>query len=235
MRIAICDDDIRFAGKIEELLGNCAEKAECDVFLSAEELLRAIGETGGQYQMYVLDIEMKEMNGMEAAAKIRETDQNALIIFMTSHVEKMPEAFDVGAFHYLIKPIDEAKAREVFLRAICKLEADKKFFTFQAGRQNYIVAYENIRYFESQGRKVRIHTEEKEYDYYGTLKEVMKSLEDGNFVQVHQAYIVNLDYIANLDREQVQLRGDVSIPISRTYRKEFLSAYQKYVIGMLHP
>lgn len=235
MKIAVCDDDIRFAGKIEELWESCTENPECDVFLSAEELLREICETGERYPIYILDIEMKEINGMEAAAKIREQDQNALIIFMTSHAEKMSEAFDVNAFHYLIKPIDEEKAREVFLRAVRKLESDKKFFTFQTGRQSHIVAYDNIRYFESRGRKVRIHTEDKVYDYYGTLKEVMKSLEEGHFAQVHQAYIVHLNYIENLDREQVQLRGDVSVPISRTYRKEFLNVYQKYVIGMLHP
>lgn len=151
MKIAICDDDIRFTGKIEEILEGCVKKSvECDVFLSAEELLDVVERDGKGYQMYVLDIEMKEISGMEGAAKIREQDQNAIIIFMTSHVEKMPEAFDVNAFHYLIKPIDEEKAGEVFLRAVKKLEADKKFFTFQVGRQNYITAYENIRYFESQ-------------------------------------------------------------------------------------
>lgn len=83
-------------------------------------------------------------------------------------------------------------------------------------------------------RKVRVHTDDKVYDYYGTLKEVMKSLGEGPFVQVHQAYIVNLDFIINLGREQIQLKGDESIPISRTYRKEFMGAYQRYVIGMLH-
>lgn len=234
MKIAICDDDIRFAGKIEQLVKNSITiPAECDVFLSAEELLTSIEKTEDRYQLYILDIEMQEINGMEAAARIRTKDQNALLIFMTSHVEKMPEAFDVNAFHYLIKPIDERKAREVIQRAVQKLNIDRKFFTFQTGRENHVLGYEEILFFERLGRKVQIHTKESSFEYYGTLKEVLKTLAGGHFVQIHQAYIVNLDHVTALDREQVSLRDDSALPISRTYRKELLNAYQNYILENL--
>ena len=83
MRIAICDDDIRFAGKMERLLEECVDStSNCDVFLSAEELLKRAEKE--RYQLYLLDIEMKELSGMEAAKRIRIFDENALIVFVTS-------------------------------------------------------------------------------------------------------------------------------------------------------
>ena len=92
MKAAICDDDICFTSEIESLLEETiGAQLECEVYLSAEEMLKRIEEMNENYQMYVLDIEMDGMNGMEAAAKIREKDQDAIIIFMTSHVEKMPD------------------------------------------------------------------------------------------------------------------------------------------------
>lgn len=234
MKIAICDDDIRFAGKMERLLEECVDNAsQCDVFLSAEELLRAVAKE--HYQLYLLDIEMKEMNGMDAAKRIREFDGDALIVFVTSHMEKMPEAFDVNAFHYLVKPIKEEKLREVICRATQKIEDYKKYFKFQIGYQSCMIAYERLKYLESQGRKVCVYTtDEMEYEYYGTLREALKMLDERCFVQIHQGYVVNFDKIERSGRDRLVMQGDVELPISRTYRKKFLSVYQEYVIRGVH-
>lgn len=234
MKVAVCDDDIRFAGKMEDLVETClGSGAECDVFLSAEEMLQRVLEMTECYQLYILDVEMPGMNGMEAAVKIREKDQDALIIFITSHVEKMSEAFDVNAFHYLVKPVDEEKARQVLARAMKKISAEKKFFTFQEGRQIHAICCDNILCFESRGRKMCVHTEEREYEYYGTLKEVLQMAEAEQFVRVHHAFLVNLNKIEILEREQMKLKGNLIVPISRTYRKVFLEQYQKHVMNPL--
>lgn len=70
------------------------------------------------FQIYLLDVEMEVLDGFEVARFIREKDQEAIIIFITSHVEWMPEAFEVNAFHYLIKPIDELKVKQVLTKAM---------------------------------------------------------------------------------------------------------------------
>ena len=74
---------------------------------------------------------MKELSGMEAAKRIRIFDENALIVFVTSYIEKMPEAFDVNAFHCFVKPINEEKVREVITRAVQRLEEHRRFFLFE--------------------------------------------------------------------------------------------------------
>ena len=234
MRIAICDDDIRFAGKMERLLEECVDStSNCDVFLSAEELLKRAEKE--RYQLYLLDIEMKELSGMEAAKRIRIFDENALIVFVTSYIEKMPEAFDVNAFHYLVKPINEEKVREVITRAVQRLEEHRRFFSLQMKHQNHMMEYDRLKYLESQGRKVCVHTTDgRVYEYYGTLKEALKKLDEKQFVQIHQAYVVNLDKVDRFGKEQLVMQGDENLSISRTYRKIFLSVYQEYVLRGLH-
>lgn len=121
MNIAICEDSIEMLGELERLVYDCCVRDEnqltCETFSSGEELLDTLKKDHIRFQIYLLDIEMKEVNGLETAAIIRKTDQNAAIIFVTSHSELMQEAFDVLAFHYLIKPIHEEKVRQVLLRA----------------------------------------------------------------------------------------------------------------------
>ncbi len=78
-----------------------------------------------------------------------------------------------------------------------------------------------------------VHTEEREYEYYGTLKEVLQMAEAEQFVRVHHAFLVNLNKIEILEREQMKLKGNLIVPISRTYRKVFLEQYQKHVMNPL--
>lgn len=107
MRIAICEDEEFIQNSIEKNVEKCLEitgmAGKCECFVSAEELL----EKGNMpYALYILDVEMKKLSGLELAEHIRTEDRNAVIIFMTNHSEMMQKAFDVQAFQYLVKPID---------------------------------------------------------------------------------------------------------------------------------
>lgn len=103
MRIAICEDEEFIQNSIEKNVEKCLEitgmAGKCECFVSAEELL----EKGNMpYALYILDVEMKKLSGLELAEHIRTEDRNAVIIFMTNHSEMMQKAFDVQAFQYLV-------------------------------------------------------------------------------------------------------------------------------------
>ena len=96
MRIAICEDEEFIQNSIEKNVEKCLEitgmAGKCECFVSAEELL----EKGNMpYALYILDVEMKKLSGLELAEHIRTEDRNAVIIFMTNHSEMMQKAFDV--------------------------------------------------------------------------------------------------------------------------------------------
>lgn len=233
MKIAVCDDDLGFTTRIEAWIADCLGKEQADrsdVYLSGEELLQVIEKENKPYQLYLLDIEMGGITGMELAYEIRRRDVTALIIFLTSHAEKMPEAFEVNAFHYLVKPVEEEKVRQVLRRAASWLNRDKSFFRFQSGRKDCMVECADILYLESRGRKIRIQTDREMQEFYGTLKDALASLRPEGFVQIHQAYLINMHHLEAVERECVTMRGGIELPVSRTFRKSFQKTYQEFVL-----
>lgn len=234
MNIAICEDSIEMLGKLETLVYACydgdSSQFVCDTFLSGEEMLQTIERENIRYQIYILDIEMKEINGLKVAALIRKTDQNAIIIFVTSHNELMQEAFDVLAFHYLIKPINEEKTKQVILRAIEAQKVRKNTFHYKVSKKINTLYYEQIEYFESYKRKIYIHLTDGVEEYYGTLKEVSNQVGLTNFIQVHNSYIVNVDYIKFADAFHISLMSGVQIPITKKFYNSFNTAYRNYIL-----
>ena len=114
MRIAICDDE----KNIRELIGSkvTAQYPEAEIifYQSGEELLLS----DKQIDILLLDIQMSGRNGMETAREVRKKENNIILIFVTALEEYVFQAFDVGAFHYIVKPIDEAKFAAVLKRAV---------------------------------------------------------------------------------------------------------------------
>ena len=116
MRIAICDDE----KNIRELIGNKVLKQypEADIvfFQSGEELLLS----DNHIDILFLDIQMSGRNGMETARELRKKDKNVILIFVTAVEEYVFQAFDVGAFNYIVKPIDDTKFADVLCRAVAE-------------------------------------------------------------------------------------------------------------------
>lgn len=234
MNIAICEDNIEIIGLLEKIVfecfGNNTVLFTCDSFMSGEELLENIEQSQIAYQIYILDIEMRKINGLDVAAFIRKTDQKALIVFVTNHSELMQEAFEVMAFHYLIKPIDELKTKQVILRAIEAVKIKKNTFHYAVRKKIFTLYFDQIEYFESNKRKIIIHTATEEYEYYGTIRDISKQLDPRTFVQIHNSYIVNMDYIKFVDALNVILISDIKITITKKYYKEFNTKYRNYVL-----
>ena len=108
MKIAICDDEIICIDRLRQLLQPYMEKEslEIDSFLSGEEFLY---NSHGieQYDIIFLDIEMFDVSGLDVAERLRSKGSNAIIIFITSYINYVSDTFRLGAFQFLVKPIEE--------------------------------------------------------------------------------------------------------------------------------
>lgn len=108
LKIAICDDDVKMTGRLDTVLEEIAKrnfvKIDTEVFLDGGELEKAVEEKM-YFDIIFLDIEMGDEDGITAARKIRETDRNVLIIYVTSHESYMQESFSVRPFRFVVKPI----------------------------------------------------------------------------------------------------------------------------------
>jgi len=228
LNIAICDDEKIIADDLKEKTKKLFPTANVRAFLSGEALL-AQKELP---DILLLDIRMKGMDGMKTAKEIRGRKQGCVIIFVTVDKSFVFKAFDVGAFHYLVKPFTNEKFTEVMTKAAqsccdtqCK-EADKRYIMTDYKGMHSKIYVDDITYAEVYNRKVVIHTSNQEIEYYGRLTELEKNLGE-DFFRTHRAYLVNMRYVTRYTAECVTLRtGDV--PMSKANFPKFVKAYLKY-------
>ena len=170
-------------------------------FATGEGLLAA----GKDFDIIFLDIQMEGMGGIEAARTLRQSGVDAVVIFITGIREYVFEAFDVSAFHYLLKPTEEQKFMEVLGRA--EEEVGKR-----------------------KGQKVEVHTTDMEdiIESYATMDELEGQL-GGGFYRCHRGYLVNMAHIARYDSDSIFLSSGEKVYLTRKKHNEFVKAYMWYL------
>ena len=176
---------------------------------------------------------MPDVSGLEVAEHIRQRDDSAVIIFITSNKEMMQRAFDVRAFNYLLKDDDRAHMKDVIYRAISYVDDQLSYFSYQKGRERFIIRSGNIMYLESRLRKIRIVTCEGEDDFYDTMDDVVKRLSPVLFARIHKSFIVNLEYVKKLFGNEIQLDNGSTFNVTSNYQDSFNSKYSNFVIRQM--
>ena len=242
MKLAICDDIQEQCDEIKaiwECAVDCNFAYELQIFLSAEDLLQSYAQ-GMRYDILVLDIQMKDLNGMEAAKKIRQMDSDVKIIFLTAYDQYMREAFDVSAMHYLDKPVDADKLKALFHQVIRSYREAHYALYVPVMNQNHMeekvqLFTSEILFFESYNRKVIIYLISGE-TYITNMKISLleQELRSRNFVRTHMSFLVNVKYIRKINRMQVTLKYQEQehiIPISRKQKELVEKVFLDYRVG----
>lgn len=231
MRIAICDDE----KDIRELIANKVEKqypdAEIIFFQSGEELL-LVDES---IDILFLDIQMSGIDGMETARELRKKDKKVILIFVTAVEEYVFQAFDVGAFNYIVKPIDDGKFSDVLHRAvdewssqnINEKEPEERYVLINNSGVHTKVILDEIVYAEVFNRKVVIHKLDGEIEYYGKMSD-LESLAGDSFFRSHRAYLINFKYVEKYDATTIYLERGTVLMAKQNY-PEFVKKYMKYI------
>lgn len=239
MQIAVCDDD----GTMQEILHSKIEKicremgVACQVrcYSSGEELL----SSGEKPDLLFLDIQMPGMDGMDAAEELRRRQWDTILVFVTALSEYVYDAFDVGAFHYLVKPFREEKLEAVLTRAseqygkrrqaAQREEGGTAVILVKRGGVSTAVPVESIIYAEVFNRKVTLHTTNGAMEYYGKLTDLSQRVGD-HFYRTHRAYLVNLKYVEKYDAATVWLEQGTA-PVSKKQFAGFVKQYMHYIGG----
>lgn len=179
---------------------------------------------------------MGSVSGMDLARRIREQEegvrQRSIIIFVTGYREYMEAAFDVNAFHYLVKPIDEGKFSEVFSRAwkemsVSSEQAKKYIIVKSTGAQKKLLL-RNIYYIESGNKKVIIHTTDGTLEVYGKMEELENRL-GSTFYRCHRCYLVNMEKISAYSADNIQVINGDNLLLARKKYSDFIKTYMRYV------
>lgn len=234
LNIAICDDE----SIIREQIKNLIEKQELNytlkIFSSGQELL----EARLHFDIIFLDIQMEGINGIDTARKLRERGEEAILIFITGLKEYVFDAFDVSAFHYLLKPVEEEKFHRVFHRALEELKKreQKKHGEHQKQEQFFVktrthsftINKNDILFIENRARKVEIHTRQEMIEIYAVMNELEQQLGQ-NFYRCHRGYLVNMAYIVEYTADSIQLNTGETVYLAKGKYSEFVKIYMRYL------
>jgi len=222
MKIAVCDDNREYlnimSGEIREIYGS---NAELDVFLKGEDLISATNQKNS-YDIIFLDMEMDGISGIETANIIRKSDEQVIIIFVTSYSKYMQESFRCAPFRFLVKPVASKDIGTVLKEAEDKLKKMQIYFSVTENKTKMRIRYSDVLYIESHNHWVYIHTVNETVKIRQTIKEIKEALGMSTFMQVHKSYIINYNHVKRVGDKEVELYGcDVKIPVSRSYKKIF--------------
>lgn len=197
-----------------------------DLFSSGRALL----ESGCDFDVVFLDIQMEQPDGMETARLLRQRNRRGLLIFVTVLKECVFDAFAVEAFDYLLKPLDGDSFRRTMDRVVNTLrQREAKSLVIQRGTSCEVVPLSQIVYCEVQGRKVYLHQSDgRMIDYYDKLEALERRM-DGRFFKCHRSYLVNLEYVRGSRAGRVTLSQGGEIPVSRLRERELAQALLRYM------
>ncbi len=232
--IAVCEDEKIQVELLEKYVNNWADerniKAVIEAFSSAESFDFS-WSMNKRYDVLLLDIQMEGINGVELAKKIRKEDDIIDIVFITAIFDYIQVGYDVGAINYLIKPIDEKKLHQCLDRVVQKTSKEAKTILIDIDGEIIRIIQDDIRYIESFGHNVEIITIDEKYTTRKNIGIIEKELDENSFVRCHRSYIVGLEHVKRIGREDIELdNGDV-IPVSRRKYSKTNMAFIKYYRG----
>ena len=177
-----------------------------------------------------LDIEMKQMNGMETAKNLRKRNSHTLLIFVTAYPDFVFQGYEVHAFHYILKPYEEHKIQAVLEQALEELGRDREpYFTLERKSGILKIPLKKVLAFSSDRRKVVIFLNDgSRPDFYGTLDEVESGLPD-YFVRCHNRHLVNLNFVSALEKDRC-ICGALQFPVSRAFRQPLEIAFARLLL-----
>lgn len=230
MKIAVCDDDKAAREHIVSLIKEQIQDAEIMVFATGEEMLKA----QGGFDISFLDVEMRGMSGMDVANHMRQEEQGStksIIIFVTGFEKYMNSAFDVSAFHYLLKPINEEKFHNVFGRVLKELsvaeEQKKQYILVRNSGAQQKIYIKDIYYIESANKKVIIHTKAGILDVYGKMDE-LEQMAGSIFYRCHRCYLVNMEKIVSYNANTIKVANGDKLILAQKKYNDFIKRYMRY-------
>ncbi len=225
LKIAICDDNQIFCSEIETIILNNKDVINkqhltIDIFYSGQQLINHLNQSH-KYDIIFLDIEMESMNGVEVGKKIRNelNDDDTQIIYVSSNASYAMQLFQNRPANFLIKPILESDIVEQLKKSVAYIDRNNLIFSFTNNKDFYNISYKDIIFFESNNRKVIIHTLLENYEIYAKLSDIMDILPSSIFFKIHKSYIINYNFIKHIDYDSITLTIDMKLPISQSHRK----------------
>ena len=233
MRIAIVDDIKEERAVLYGWLSNQLSKRNIPgdfvEFESGEEaLLEEVILKG--IDIFFLDIDLKEKNGIKIAEEIRENNSNAIIIFVSAMNDMIFDSLIVQPFYFIRKDNFDRDMKIACTLIQKYINKNHKIITFDFNGKKTAIQLSDIIYLESFLHEITIHTSSNFYKYSSTFNKMMSLINSTNIVRIHKSYAVNLFWVKEIYKEKLLLRNGVTLKIGKKYQQDVLASYKEYLL-----
>lgn len=233
-QIAIVDDEKVFTDCLEEYIKQYHAENRTEFKVSVfHNSVQFLDDFENGYDLILLDVEMPGLNGMELAHKIREKDEQVVLMFITNMAQYAIHGYAVGALDFVTKPLNYYTFSMKLTRALKRVpnkQAQSLLLPMADGVK--LMEIRRIYYLEVQNRILHYYTEEGEFVVRGTLQTAEEKLKNHPFAKCNHWYLVNLLHVKEV-RKNTAVVGPYELEISRRNRTSFLKALTDYMGGNL--
>ena len=232
--VLICDDDAPLAEDLrlraEACFATRSIAARIRICRSGAELLRLLDEAPPD--LLFLDLSLRDADGYRIAGEIRARRLKSEIVFVTSHPERMPDAFSYRPIGFISKPVSAQDIDDAINRFLLFYWITDACYCTRSREHSQQIPLQDILYFESSAHKVLIHLESQAEPLMQTrrLDEIALELQDHPFIRIHKSFLVRADAISHIDRTKLRilLKNGTNLPISRGYYAQALEQFIHY-------
>lgn len=235
IQIGICDDSIEDIRVLSEALYKYDHSFQILTYTNGETLLEDWLEYKTLFDIIFMDIYMPGLNGIETAKKMRACLKDVKVIFISSSNEHYPEAYDVFAFNYILKPINQEKLNLILDQGLKDISTERRQqISFSYKAVNYRIYCRDILYIESKDKRICFHMINRStHQCYAKLDEILKQLPEDSFIRCHQSFAVNIFHITEMSEKHFRT-GPAVISISKKYLKSTKDKYYKYLFNHIN-
>lgn len=228
MKIAICDDDKMIAETFSQRVHAEEPESEMSIFTSGIDLI----QSGIEYDVVFLDIEMEAMDGFRVAELLNEKQPQCIFSFITTHAELAVDGYDYQPFRYILKtapePVIKRKIKETLHEYYCRNKTLRIAY-----KGNYCtVLLSDVFYVEITGHCMKIKLENDEILWNKSLYEIESELKEYGFIRCHRSFMVAMSHIKEITSQGIRMKNGHLVPIGRKYRKYFFEEYNNFILGV---
>ncbi|MDO5520216.1 MAG: LytTR family DNA-binding domain-containing protein [bacterium] len=228
INVCLCDDDGLFlevcSGIIEQIGAETELELNIQKFFNGESLLFELEDKVNSFDIIIMDMIMREFNGIETAKQLREYGFSGEIIFLSSSKEYAIDSFEVEPLNYVLKDENyQVKLKEVLMKAISLIEKkNAKKLILYTKKKRIVMELSEILYIECINKTLFLYKDDGGVEeYISTLGSIEEKIREHGFIRCHKSYIVNAEYIETFTKSECKLRKNISIPIGRKYASIF--------------
>ena len=233
IKLAIVEDEDSYAQQLTEFVTRFQKESgntfRITRFKDGDEITNGYR---GQFDVILMDIEMKLMDGMTAAEEIRKLDQEVVIMFITNMTNYAIRGYQVDALDYVLKPVSYFAFSQKLDRAISRIKkSSSNIISIDMGTGVKKLDIDNIFYVESEGHNLNFYTSAGEFTIRARLSDFEQQLSPYNFFRSNKGYLVNLKYVDGVENGACIIAGK-QLQISRARKNDFMSALTDYMAGL---